>query len=235
MDSEKLKSRIYNKKKIMRKTIILIVSILFFNSFVLDAQTDRGRIVVGGTSTFGLMGTGNDVMSIGVSTIKFKSDIDGFEEDEADKVTSINFIPKLGVFAANNLLIGLDISLAYQKNTNGGNSDDTYSRRLISAGPFVRYYFPTNSIKPFIEATSSFGSIKSKSEDEDYSDESTDRLTAFGGGLGVAIPIGDKVSFDILAHYTSFTTKDKEDNDNNTRVVVGTLGLKLGFVVFLGN
>jgi hypothetical protein len=50
----------------------------------------------------------------------------------------------------------------------------------------------------------------------------------------MAIPIGSKASFDIMAHYTSFSMKNTEDNNDNNRVVVGTLGLKLGFVVFLG-
>jgi len=218
----------------MRKTIILITSILILNSLVIKAQTDKGRIVIGGTSTFGLVGTGNDIMNFGVSTIKFKSDADGFEEPESDKLTSINFIPKIGIFAADNLLIGLDISLAYQ-NSNDGDSDFSYSNRLFSAGPFVRYYIPTNSIKPFIEATSSFGSIKSKVEDDFDSDESTDQLRAFGGGIGVAIPIGTKTTFDILAHYTSFSRKAMDDNDDNDRLVIGTLGLKLGFVILLGN
>jgi hypothetical protein len=29
--------------------------------------------------------------------------------------------------------------------------------------------------------------------------------------------------------------KDKEDNDNNERFVAGTIGLKLGFTVYLGS
>ena len=74
----------------MRKTFILIACILIFTSLLSQAQTEQGKFVIGGTSTFGLMGTGNDLMSIGISTIKYKSDADGFEEHDPEKITSIN-------------------------------------------------------------------------------------------------------------------------------------------------
>lgn len=218
----------------MRKTFILIVSVFIINSLVCKAQTEQGRFIIGGTSTFGLMGTGSDIMSIGVTTVKYKSDADGYEEPDADKMTSFNFIPKVGVFAANNLLIGLDFSIAYQ-NSDDGEYDYSYSRTLMSVGPYMRYYIPASAIKPFFEVAGSYGTIISKYEDEDDSDEDKDQLTSFGGGFGIAIPIGNNASFDAMAHYTSFTTKAKEDNENNNRMVAGTFGLKLGFVVFLGN
>ncbi len=54
-------------------------------------------------------------------------------------------------------------------------------------------------------------------------------------GIGVAIPLGEKASFDALVGYHSTIYKDKEDNENNSRNIVGTVGLKLGFTIFLGS
>ena len=58
---------------------------------------------------------------------------------------------------------------------------------------------------------------------------------SFGGGIGLAAPLGEKVTFDIMAGYDSLTVKDKEDNDDNYRTVIGTLGLKIGFTILLGS
>lgn len=225
----------------MRKAIILIAGIIFTCSLTLQAQTERGRFVIGANSNYSLMGADANIMSIGFSTVKNKSDADGYEEPDPDKISTFNMIPKLGIFVANNLLIGIDVSIAYQKSErNRVYYSSEYTRTLLAAGPYIRYYIPAGYVKPFMELSGSYGMIKTidNYEDEDgfkMNDEYENQLTSIGGGFGVAIPIGSKVNFDILANYTSFTTKAKEDNDDNYRTVVGTFGIRFGFVVFLGN
>lgn len=53
--------------------------------------------------------------------------------------------------------------------------------------------------------------------------------------VGVAIPLGEKASFDTLLGYQSTSYKAKEDNENNHRTLVGTVGLKPGFTIFPGS
>jgi hypothetical protein len=78
--------------------------------------------------------------------------------------------------------------------------------------------------------------MKSKYDPSDgEGNESKSGITSFGGGLGVAIPMGEKVSFDLMAGYNSFTIKDKEDNPDDERIVLGTFGIKLGITIFLGS
>ncbi|HEY4785818.1 MAG TPA: hypothetical protein VIH57_07205, partial [Bacteroidales bacterium] len=77
-------------------------------------------------------------------------------------------------------------------------------------------------------------SATSKFSYDNMSDDSKANVSGIGGGIGLAIPLGNVASFDVLADYNSLTVKNKEDNPDNTRTVSGTLGLKLGFVLFLG-
>ena len=40
---------------------------------------------------------------------------------------------------------------------------------------------------------------------------------------------------DVLAGYHAVTIKDREDNADNERRVMGTLGLNIGFTILLGS
>ena len=177
-------------------------------------------------------------MNLGFSSIKNKSDADGFEESDPFKMTCINLLPKVGYFVVDNLALGLDVKISLSSEKYGGDNDK-YSTRVFSAGPFVRYYIPTPKVLPFFEISGSFGAINYKN---DYSDntywedtENKSSVMSFGGGIGLAAPLGEKVTFDIMAGYDSLTVKDKEDNDDNYRTVIGTLGLKIGFTILLGS
>lgn len=218
----------------MKKITLLAVCMIISSLSFLNAQTNQGNILMGVSSTLSLAGTGSDLIGIGFASQKYKSDADGFEESESDKTTSINLLPKAGYFVADNLAIGLDLNLAISIQKYGFD-DDKYTRRLLSAGPFVRYYVPTSKAKPFIELNSAFGTITQKYEFDTFSEEGKTNVMSLGGGIGIAAPLGDKVTLDVLAGYTSLTVKDKEDNEDNYRTVIGTLGLKIGFTVFLGS
>lgn len=216
------------------KILSLLVSFFFiFNLTLLNAQTKQGKILVGVSSTLSLAGTGSDLMTLGYTNTKYKSDADGFKESDPDKTLSLNLLPKVGYFVIDNLAIGLDISLGLSNETDGSNNDKS-SRKMITAGPFLRYYIPTNKVMPFFELTSSFGSLKSKYEpDNDVKEEYKSSIMSLGAGLGMAIPLGDKVTFDVLAGYNSLTVKEKKDNTDNDRTVLGTIGLKFGFIILL--
>jgi malic enzyme len=60
-------------------------------------------------------------------------------------------------------------------------------------------------------------------------------MRSVGGGAGLAIMVGDKVTFDVMAGYNSLSVKAKQDNPNDSRSVQGTLGFKFGFVVLFGS
>ncbi len=222
----------------MKKLNLLIVLMLTIGFGMLQAQTNKGTVLLGVSSTLSLAGTGSDLMNIGISSVKYKSDADGYVEPDPDKMTSFNFLPKAGYFIADNLVLGLDLNIAISSEKDG-EDNDKFKRTMISAGPFIRYYIPSTKVLPFIEINSSFGSIKNKYEYYDNSfwddEEYKTSINSFGGGIGFAAPLGERVTFDVLAGYNSIRIKSKDNNEDNDRSVVGTLGLKLGFTILLGS
>ena len=80
----------------------------------------------------------------------------------------------------------------------------------------------------------SIGQINLKHEYENsVSDESHASIVMLGAGIGMAISLGERATFDIMAGYSNTTIKNTEDNFDNYRTVMNSLGLKFGFNVFL--
>ena len=218
----------------MTKTTVLAVLFFACSFGLLQAQTNQGNLTVGTSSSLNLIGSDSDIMGFGFSTVKFKSDRTGFQEEDADKVASFNLSPEVGYFVIDNLAVGIDLNVGTSKVTEG-TSNDSSTDNLIAAGPFVRYYIPTTRVLPFVEVGASFGRVITK-YDGGFLDgeEFKTNLRSIGGGVGVAAPLGDKVTLDIMAGYQSITIKADENNDDNDRTVTGTIALRLGFTVFLG-
>jgi hypothetical protein len=171
-------------------------------------------------------------MTIGYTTLKSKSD--SYDDSDPTKITSLNLMPKVGFFVIDNLALGLDINLATTTSKSGG-SDDKSTLSLLSAGPFVRYYIPSGSVFPFLEVGGSLGTVTSKNDYNGSESKSKSSANTYWAGAGLAFPVGERVTIDLLAGYHSMTLKNKEDNPNNSRYVIGSVGIKLGVVVFLGS
>jgi opacity protein-like surface antigen len=223
----------------MKRKLILIAVLGILPVLFLSAQTEKGKVLLGISSRYSLLPLGEglsypDMMTLGFSTIKYKSDAAGEEESESTKFTCFNFTPKAGYFVIDNLALGLDVNIGLSSMKESYDTHDYKSSgSMLSAGPFVRYYFPVEKILPYIEAGASLGSAKSTYESDNDNDEYKSSVNSFMGGAGIAILLGDKVTLDFMAGYISMTMKDKEDNPDNERTVFGTLGFKFGVVVFL--
>lgn len=213
----------------MKRLPFLTIGLIAINIGLLNAQIDQGKVLVG-------LSSGSDIFDLGYTTAKTKSDADGSEE--ADKSFSVNFQPKMGYFIIDNLAIGLDLNVGFSKYKTGSDNDK-FTSTSLSAGPFVRYYIPTSKVLPFFELSGSVGTFKNKYDFSDNTyqedDESKTGIVSFGGGIGLAAPLGERVVVDILAGYNSFTYKQKQDNEDNERTTNGTIGLKVGFILILGS
>ena len=211
---------------------MLITVLCFFTLSVLEAQINKGRMLIGISTSFTYVNFGSDLMSLGFTSIKQKSDAPGYVEPDPSKMTTINLLPKFGDFVINNLAVGLDACIA----SSVQKSDQSkYSTTYFGLGPFVRYYIKGNKIMPFFEVSSLFGSITDKTTSQYYDSTDKIRMMSIGGGVGIAVKLADKVTFDILAGYNSMSGKLKENNPNNERTVQGTIGCKLGFVILPGS
>ena len=219
----------------MKNLLILTVSILTINFGVLTAQTNKGTKFIGVSTAQNFTETGYDIMSLGYSSSTIQYYGDGDEESDPTKLININLIPKVGYFILDNLVVGLDINLAYSKEYRPGGSK--YYEWLYGAGPFVRYYIPKSKIIPFFELNSIYGIYKEKYSysigDNLYENEYYTRFSTFGGSVGIAVPISKKVNFDILAGYSYFISKVLKNNPRNYKEIEGKVGLKLGFTILL--
>ncbi len=220
----------------MKKTkgiaIMIVLGILCINGLM--AQTNKGQVFMGVSTAFAVAGTGPELMGLAFITDKYKSDAEGFEESDPDKQTCFTLLPRAGYIVVNGLVIGLDITFTYNKWKDGVYDDNMLTETLFATGPFVRYYFPVDKVKPYIEASGVFGSSKSKYEYEGGKDEYKYGVRSILGGVGMGVPIGNHVTFDVMTGYNSLVRKSKDDNPNNYRHVYGAFGFRFGFIVFIG-
>ena len=198
----------------------------------LNAQTQKGNFIIGdlyrpGKSfTFGPTGS---PMNIAFGSSISKSD--ETEDSSPTKHLNFNLMPKAGYFVANNLVLGIDLTLSSERQKE---DDYQYTVGTLGAGPFVRYYIPMDKVLPFFELNGSLGRVKTKYSSDQYEDEYTSSLNSIGGGAGLAILLGRIVTFDMLAGYSRMIMKDKDDNADNWRDIYNSVGLKFGFTIILG-
>jgi hypothetical protein len=221
----------------MKKLILLTLFLFVASMAYMQAQTNKGRVLMGISAKknlgfYDITSSSPDIMSIGFSTMKSKSD--SGDESDKDKITNFNLSPKVGYFVIKNLAIGLDLNVGYLKYKEDGSNSYTEKITQFTAGPFVRYYIPAGKAYPFIEANAAFGFVKWAWDSSSDDDVEKTNITSFGGGAGVAVPIGKRVTFDTMLCYTSMTVKNKENNDDNYRTIIGTFGIKFAFLVSLG-
>ena len=233
MNAEKLKSKQNAIFQTMKKVTILITVLCLIALSVTEAQVSKGRSLIGLSTSFGYINYGSDLMSLGFSSIKYKANLLTNVDPDVLKVTTLNLLPKFGYFFFNNLALGLNLCIgtSIDKPKSGGKSTMT----SFGLGPFIRYYISGSKVMPFFEISSLFGSETNKYEDPYSSSSNKNSLTSFGGGAGLAVKLGDKVTFDMTAGYNSTSEKAKQNNPNDIRTVQGTIAFKLGFTVLLGS
>lgn len=223
----------------MKRHLLLLTVFCILGFTLLNAQTKKGNAFIGvsakGASTlFGYSGTGPNLINLGLSTAKVKSDANNSEESYSYKTLNLSYSPKIGYFVVDNLALGLDINIAFSSLNYGG--DYQINMTTLSAGPFLRYYIPTGKVLPYFEVGGTYGITNSKiKSDGNDQDGSKSGLMSFGGGIGISVPLGDRVAFDLMAGYNSLTSKNKENNENNARTIMGDLGLRIGFMILLGS
>ncbi len=217
----------------MRKLTLATVLLFLICFGGLNAQTSKGNIMLGASTVFNISGNNSDITGFGYSSIKQKSDAPNYNEPDADKVTGFNLSPKVGYFVIDNLALGINIDYFWYRNKNG-QPESKNTEVIFGAGPFIRYYFPTSKVLPYAELNAGFASMKDTYESEAFDNVTKSSVTSLGIGAGVAAPLSDRFTLDVLVGYSSTTIKEKDDNPDNERTVIGTVGIKLGLTFFFG-
>ena len=219
----------------MKSFLLPLFCFLTLSFGTLNAQTFRGKVLVGVAST---VGSNSQFSNLSYTTTKVKSDLPGATDTDPSNTFGLNLLPKIGYFVADNFALGLDMNFAYSTT-----SDETviaFARQsAVVVGPFVRAYIPTQKVLPFVEFSAAFGGSSVEVEFRDpfsgtQTFEDKSNLRSMGVGFGLAAPLGDKITFDALAFYNSSVSKRTENNPNEERTVSGSLGVRLGFTLLLG-
>lgn len=203
-------------KNLRKLFVVASLSVLVLS---LNAQTDAGKILLGGSSS----------MTFGAYTNKYKSD-DG--DGTAGKGIAFSFTPQAGFFVIDGLAVGLQLDMSMYSNKPDG-ANDRYSSAIFMFAPFARYYYGTAPIKPFAEFAVAAGFEKEKVPTYDGTETTTTNVLGFQFKLGGAYFLNDHVSVDAGLGYQSTSYKDKDHNENDYKDVFGTFGFEFGVTVVL--
>lgn len=191
------------------------------------AQTEKGKMLLGAGTHIGFSN------GIGMMDMYFSNSTREFPDGSSEKSSSFNifFAPKVGYFLADNLAAGIDLAFGWGK-TEIPLTDFSVkaNNALFGAGPFVRYYVPKGKILPFAEVNSIFGNQRTRT-DMVGNTESNTGITNLGGGLGLALLLGERSSFDLLLNYSTNRANFESDGFYTRQ---NTIGIKFGYTIFLG-
>ncbi|MBC8754781.1 porin family protein [Kordia sp. YSTF-M3] len=193
------------------KKLLLFVAIAFL-SYTVNAQTEKGKWVISGST------------SISYATTNLTLEFDGEEISDDTKGSIFSLTPSVGYFVINNLAVGLDLSFASANNDNGTTDVTTSSFSSILGGTY--YFEAGDKFKPFVGLGA--GLISTSSGDDDSL--KSNGLALRGKG-GLAYFVNQSLSIDFSVLYLNTNQKNKENSDlvsKNSSIAVG-----LGFSLFL--
>lgn len=208
-------------------------SLIFLTCFLLfspvNGQPEHGKLILGAASTFNMNMNNSDLFNMSFTTYKYSW---AGETGDSQKRFSINIIPRAGVFITKNLATGLDVYLSNSRADLGASGDKEITSEII-ANPFIRYYKFFLWSYPFAELNAGLGIQKNKyiagPNSSGGDNVGTYGISSLGVGLGLAKPIGERATFEIMTGYTRSRFLNK-DTDN--AVNYSTFLLKMGFMIF---
>lgn len=194
-------------------------------------QLGKGNIMVGVTSNASMGGSwGSELMSLGILRSKYQSGSNTYNENN---LKAFSVLPRGGYFIIDNLSVGLEAMLA-RFSRQHVDSEGKWTETTIAIGPVVRYYYPLEKIYPFAEVEAMFGTSveKSPTSGSEYEVDRYSLLTT-GLSLGAAVPLGNKVTFDMTVGYNRTVWKETEDNEDDlSEIYVGPM-IRMGFTIYL--
>ncbi len=211
-------------KKLLLSTITLFVTTIALS------QTEQGKISVGASS------------DLSFSFLNGKQEFRG-QENDLDERTSFAIAPTAGYFVIDNLQVGLVLALSTEKVegerqnfNNFGPQTNSFESKLstFAVGPFVRYYFLENSIKPFVQASVAYVSTKNESDDEFSSFESKSNGIGFGFDAGVAFFLNNFISLDLGVGYSRsiITPNNGDEGEDDFKTKLNAIRANVGFNLF---
>jgi len=181
------------------------VCIVVCSSFSISfAQTSAGTFALGGNITY----TGTHDQNAGQGNVQ--------------RSTDFRFMPSLGYFVSDGLLVGGEIVVGVIKDEYGGNNE--YRQNVFGVGPFLRYYrFTQNSQFAFVgDFGMNYGVAKSK-----YNNNDPNRSSRFNMYIAPGFTWFPTTHWGIefKVNLLSFTSYDPDKDDDDDKENTITFGL----------
>lgn len=204
----------------MKKSILsfLPVTIILCFTHPSAGQTDRGKFLIGGTTSFSFV------------SMKNKKATDYYDL-ETITAKSLDFTPELGFLVAKNFAIGLSCRISSDESKRGY---ETYKTSSFYAIPFAQLYFGKELLKAFLYGGVGFGNSNNSETGYGTSfDNIEKKQSLYEIGGGVAAFVNKSVCFEIGAAYSSVTSKYADYSYSDRKDNVRGIGFKIGIVVCL--
>lgn len=214
----------------MKKVYLTFTIICLISLESVQAQLEKGKIMVGVASTLNKQIYNSELAMFGFTSNQYSSS--SGEVYDPSKITTFSVIPSAGYFIIDNLATGLNLFLSYNKDKTG-NYFYNVTNFQICAVPYLRYYYPLEKLYPFVELNGGLGINRLKTETSSYDNQVKWGVTMFGGGVGVALPVVERVTLDVMAFYSNVIYK-RDLQGETSKEIYGSFGVKLGFMVYLG-
>jgi outer membrane protein len=215
----------------MKKLLLLIAVFLCFQ---LNAQIQKGMILIGSSSN--LVGNLNQLAGGSISNnagiqfgkIKTEYNLAGsgnYFESEIS-ITSFNLSPTAGIFITNNIMLGASVGVFILRTKDESDSKEGFN--AMSFSPYLRGYFKnTGNILPFMELRGGIISMK-------YLENDADNNPFIGGKIGASFFVSNNISIDLFGDY--LYSKNTEELQSGLKIVEkqGLFGIGVGINVYLG-
>ena len=204
---------------ILRRIIFLIVITVFID-FSLKAQTEQGKILVGGNTSFNVHYTS----TINKDTVP----------QILSSVTKVIISPTIGIFALDNFAIGINVPIAFSTSrvSEDGTELSYIASNSFGVSTFFRKYFSDSEVKPYLQGEFGFNITSTKGETElgmpvYYHGGENSKTSYFYGGvyLGASVFIKDNIAFDGL---TGFIL-----GKNSEGLITSDINFGIGIIVVL--
>ncbi len=190
------------------KKLILSIAVLTGFAFSSQAQTEKGKWILGGSASYESV----------------KSDA-----DNSKAVQNFSIVPNLGYFVSNNIALGTGLGYQY---TNVGVASTTGQVEAFVVAPFGRVYVPIAEKFSFFgqaQVPLGFGTVKSTDADG-KSGSKVGNSTSIGVALspGFSYFPSKKIGIEFAFRGVSYTNLKVEDANNNTVKGAGSDSFAIG-------
>lgn len=214
----------------MKKNYILAVILLITVSIGVNAQTEKGKLFIAGSSQLGV--------NTGGEHYKYGSDI---PDDSKYSYRELTFKPKIAYTFIKNMPIGIFIYMDNYMDKNKSDNDK-YRENSLAAGPFIRYYFADLvGLMPYAEAEIGYGSYRDafkSGTDDDWTVQDKEAYFTFQIGGGLTYFFNDHIGIDMFLGYHHYSyTWDADDgaraNENKNHDIYNEFTMQMGVVAMI--